>query len=213
MLLVCCWSGMPRVIRAVWHDCDLVKQPTILVRGRGLVSGYLSLDVASRTLMTLPAAVAGREGSIPGKLDIHSHPEDFIQSLVHVALLPSSPTPPHLYTLGMLGDIIQHCNDDIVTKVMHGTPRSDVNKLLTVLEVMDDGNYSWLKGESLLALDADMHNNPANRERFATLPAGFHKYLNVHLPRAVKHHTASSRGRLMLDKAVKKPRISAFQLP
>ena len=102
---------------------------------------------------------------------------------------------------------MQHCNEDIVMKIMHGTPRFDVSKLLTVLEVMDDGNYSWLKGESLLALDADMHKNPANRERFATLSAGFHKYLNMHLPWAV---TASSRGRVMVDKAVKKPRISEF---
>jgi hypothetical protein len=175
------------------HTVKVVLKCTVGIKNPDEKLGFLDLGLAYRTLATLDSAITGVEGAMPGHLQTRSHPDVFKTALTfwdyHYEMLQlrnveyikseiklsTRTVPAWLYHADLLADILQHCNALVIREVKKGAP-CDASVLLTVLELMDDGNYDWLCWNKTETLKNAMQK-PDLRERYNHLDPKFFKHL------------------------------------
>ena len=205
------WSLQERCdIPQILLKCDdAVKNPNQKI-------AHLNLHLASRTLTTLDSTITGVEGGMPGCLHTRSHPEVFrnaltfwdyqtsMQTLRDVKYVESEiktsmrTVPVWLYHADLLADILQHCNPFIIRAVKNWAP-CDASLLLTVLELMDDGEYEWLCWNKTETLRNAMQK-PELRGRYNDLDPKFFKHVMLQERLAKKGTFAQGkRPRLLLS--------------
>ena len=181
-----------------WSREEISSRPQISVTSSNpdtTETEYLGLDMAAETLATLNPVVAGADGALPGCLNTRTDPIVFKQAMAfwqsrHLTPSTTASTPSWLYKRELLVDILQHCNEKTIRLVKRSAP-ADLDVLLTVLELMNDGKYNWLSSEAVNSLldgqnrcnevvvqdKADQELQDKLNERYANLDAKLFKHL------------------------------------
>lgn len=138
-----------------WSREEISSRPQIPVTSSNpdtAETEYLGLDMAAETLATLNPVVAG-DGALPGCLKTRTDPKVFKRAMAfwhYRHLTPSTtPSPSWLYERELLVDILQHCNEKTIRLVKRSAPANRDDVLLTVLELMNNGEYNWLSSEAV----------------------------------------------------------------
>ena len=179
-----------------WSREEISSRPQIPVTSSKTdETEYLGLDMAAETLATLNPVVAGADGALPGCLKIRTRPKVFKQAMAfwyckHLTPSTSTSTEYWLYEGELLVDILQHCNEKTIRLVKRSAP-ADLDVLLTVLELMNNGKYNWLSSEAVNSLldglnrcnevvvqdKADQELQDKLKERYENLDAKLFKHL------------------------------------